>query len=193
MIEVELKAEIEHVEEMAAMLSQKWVRCSPIEKTTYKDRYFDKNEVLFKSEQELRIREIMSNDAFETKILLTYKNLPIDQESKSKEETQLYISDLKEGIKLLKNLGYKQRLCFEKECVNIQYWYGEYLLYITLAYLPKLQRSFIEIETLTDNAEEVAKLKKMLAGRLRALGVTQNQITNEYYTEAIREQRKFEV
>lgn len=189
MIEVELKAEIESVDQMVKSLSQKWVRCSPIKKTIYKDRYFDKNQELLQSERELRLREIISSDASETKFLLTFKDSPVDQESKSKEEAELLISDLEEGIKLLNNLNYKQYLCFKKECVNIHYWYGEYLLLITLAYLPELKRSFIEIETQTDSAAEVDKLKKMLTVRLRKLGIPQKQITNEYYTDIITRNR----
>ena len=190
MIEVELKAKIESIETMAETIASTWISCSPYENLIYRDHYFDDgSQTLSTSERELRIREINRPDNDTCQIQLTFKDSPLDEQSKSKEETELRISDVQEGVKLLKKLGYRQVLCFEKECVRCQYWYGEFLLSVTLAYVPELDTSFIEIETQTDSPGDVEKLKKMLAGRLHHLGIKSDQITNEYYTDAIKTHR----
>lgn len=186
--EVELKAILKdgQIEDIEKILENTY-KCNP-EICVYHDTYFDTiNKDLLKSEKELRLRKITI--AQTEKVLLTYKEPPFENISKSKIEHEIRVSSSKEASIILGHLGYIEDISFQKECTNFHVSYRAFEILVTLVKMRELEQDFIEAEVLTDDIDAITQVKEVLHEFLSLLNITPKQLTNEYYTDMVRHAR----
>ena len=186
--EVELKARLKtgQIENIEKILENTY-ECQP-EVCVYHDIYFDTtSKNLGGSEKELRLRKITSNKS-ET-ILLTYKEPPFDNISKSKIEHEVSVNSNEQAIVILEHLGYSADISFEKHCTNFRVVYQSLEIILTLVRMIELKRDFIEVEVQTAEANMVTQIYVCLHEFLLGLKVMPDQLTNEYYTDMVRQAR----
>tara|TARA_R110002020_G_scaffold363637_2_gene575923 strand:- start:1666 stop:2232 length:567 start_codon:yes stop_codon:yes gene_type:complete len=184
MLEVELKALVTNLDDLIKKLQV--FSSEPYVEINYEDIYFDQNNQLSKNEKELRLRKKYFPKKNESTFLLTYKDPPFDSFSRSKPEFETEIADLENGIAILEKLGYTISTEYEKHCKLFQVDYKNLHIEVTLATIPKLNQTFIEVESQTNQSTDTEQIFKILKNLLLDLGVNKNQWTNEYYIEAIK-------
>lgn len=190
MFEVELKAILKDKKSIAAIIES--YDFSSKEELSYESIYFDSNNTFSNSHRELRLRCIKDKRSSIIKNLITYKDPPFDVFSRSKPEIEIEINDLEESIALLKKLGYEKSLRFEKKCINYKLEYQGLELMITLAFVEELNQHFIEVESPTAHENEFEQRFTIIKTFLSEIGVKDEDLTNEYYTEAILKNRSNE-
>ena len=154
----------------------------------YDDSYFDTiSKDLSESEKELRLRKI-TIDKSET-ILLTYKEPPFDNISKSKVEHEVSVNSHEQAAVILEHLGYIAYISFQKQCTNFRVVERSLEIFVTLVRMIELKQDFIEVEVQTADAYSVTQINECLHEFLLGLKVMPDQLTNEYYTEMVRQAR----
>lgn len=155
------------------------------EPCAYYDTYFDTvNHDFANTEKELRLRKIVTGDK-ET-FFITFKDPPFDKISKSKNEHEIAVNDYDEANVLLKQLGFIIDISFKKHCHITQIQYCSYKITITLTDIEELPETFMEIEVLTPNSNDVRLIFPILHELLAKLKISPEQLTNEYYTDMVR-------
>lgn len=184
MIEAELKAHVHAPQDVIRNLEQ----YGPGHVETYHDTYYDDAEgSLTKRDSELRTRTVSS--PHDTRFVLTYKGATIDADSGSKPEHETRVTDPDAVQAMLIGLGYKPMIDFEKRCRNYEFEARGRTMLATLAYLPELDGTFLELETLIrDDADVHAALDDVRAV-LHDLGIKDADLTRQRYTEAVSAQR----
>ncbi len=190
MFEIEIKAHIENV--LLSSIREKINLLNPSkhEKVIYHDAYYDNKYHDFnKSEKELRIRKIISNDKTVAN-LFTFKESPFDAATKSKKEHEVSFSDYNTMTDILINLGFEKDIEFIKECENYYISYKGKDIAITIAFLPELKEYYIELEILSEFMDkDIKELKRLLLELLSDLTVSESCIIASYYTDLIVEKR----
>lgn len=192
MYEVELKAVLYNIESTLAAIETFDIISK--EEVIYDSIYFefDSDNKLTIDHKELRLRIIKDSNSKTSKTLLTYKDPPFDIFSRSKPEVEIEISNSADGIEILKKLGYQIMMRFEKRCTNINLMHQETELFITIAYVSELEQSFIEVESPTEFLKDIDHRFKVVRDFLTQIGIKDEELTNEYYTEAIMKKRSNE-
>ncbi len=190
MFEVELKAILKNKKSITATIES--YDFSSKEELSYESIYFDSNNTLSNSQRELRLRCIKDKRSSIIKNLITYKDPPFDVFSRSKPEIEIEINDLEKSIALLKKLGYEICLRFEKKCINYKLEYQGLELLITLAFVEELGQNFIEVESPTSDEKEFEHRFSIIKSFLSEIGIKDEDLTNQYYTEAILKNRSNE-
>lgn len=161
MIEVELKGYAD--EEIFEKVREKF---KFMRKEMHEDIYFQHPCRDFsKTDEALRIRIKRFNGHFES--FLTYKGPKVDNESKTRKEIEVVISDIDAYIDLLRSLGFKDVLTVVK--IREKY-YAEKGVTIALDEVEGLGK-FIEIEKLVRDEKSIEKEVKKLKNILKSLGV----------------------
>jgi len=174
------------IEDIAKILNHTY-KCHP-EKCVYRDTYFDTiSKDFFNSERELRLRKVIIDKA--ERILLTYKETPFDNASKSKCEYEIRVSSHEEASIILGNLGYTEDINFQKHCTNFQVKYRSLEILVTLVSMRELKQDFIEVEVQSDEADSINQIYEVLHEFLPLLEVASEQLTSEYYTDMVRNLR----
>jgi adenylate cyclase class 2 len=115
-IEAEVKARLARPADVRRQLDE--LASGTLE--VYRDRYFDTpDEALDRTGRELRLRTITS--ATGTRHVLTFKEPPVHEASRSKPEHETLVSDPGAVATTLGALGYPPLLAFTKECVNYRF------------------------------------------------------------------------
>lgn len=110
-MEVEVKAHVNNLKEIEDRLKK--LGAEKIEEIYQEDIYFNAPDRDFsKTDEALRIRKIENE---KTKIILTYKGPKIDKISKTREEVEVGIENLKNMVEILKFLGYKAVATIKKK------------------------------------------------------------------------------
>ncbi|ASA77205.1 class IV adenylate cyclase [Thermococcus sp. 5-4] len=117
------------------------------------------------TDEALRIRIRRFNGHFEA--FLTYKGPKIDQNSKTRMEIEVPISDPDKHTEILRNLGFEEVLTIEK---TREKYYVDKGIIIDLDEVNGLGK-FIEIEALAEGKEVVEETVKILREILESLGV----------------------
>ncbi|NJE09931.1 class IV adenylate cyclase [Thermococcus sp. MAR1] len=117
------------------------------------------------TDEALRIRVRRFNGHFEA--FLTYKGPKIDQNSKTRREIEVPISDPDKHTEILRNLGFEEVLTIEK---TREKYYVDKGIIIDLDDVNGLGK-FIEIEALADREEVVEETVMLLREILESLGV----------------------
>jgi adenylate cyclase class 2 len=190
MFEVELKAILKDNKSIAEVIESYEIKSK--EEQIYESFYFDTNDELINSQRELRLRCIKDKQSTIVKNLITYKDPPFDVFSRSKPEIEIEIEDLERTKMLLKKLGYEISLHFDKECINYKLDYQGLNLLITLAYVRELDQYYIEVESPTDDENKFEQRFNIIKSFLSEIGINEEDLTNEYYTEAILKKRSNE-
>ncbi|KUH32796.1 MULTISPECIES: class IV adenylate cyclase [Thermococcus] len=162
MIEVELKGYanddiFDHVREKFKLMRREY----------QEDTYFSHPCRDFsETDEALRIRVKKFNGHFEA--FLTYKGPKLDQESKTRREIEVPITDPDEHEQILNSLGFHEVMTVVK--VREKYYYDKGIV-ITLDNVEGLGK-FVEVETLVESEEEIEPAVKRLRGILNSIGVT---------------------
>ncbi|MFG2722725.1 class IV adenylate cyclase [Streptomyces sp. NPDC048416] len=180
MIEAELKARVHTPEAVVKRLDERTTGRAEVYQDTY---YDDPAGRLEGSDKELRVRTVHGTD--ETRTLLTYKGAKVDEASGSKPEHETWVSDPEAVHALLRGLGYVPVVAFEKRCRNYDFEANGRKMVATLVRVPEIDGTFVELETIVDEADVAAALGDVRAV-LRDLGIEEEDLTTELYTDAVR-------
>lgn len=180
MIEAELKAHVHAPQDVIRNLEQ----YGPGHVETYHDTYYDDAEgSLSERDAELRTRTVTS--PHDTRFVLTYKGAAIDQDSGSKPEHETRVTDPEAVHAMLTGLGYRPFIDYEKRCRNYEFDARGRRMLATLAYLPELDSTFLELETLIRNGDELSAALDDVRAVLHDLGIKDTDLTKERYTDAV--------
>jgi len=183
-IEAELKARVRD----RAGLHEQLRRLAPAEHSTYRDTYYDHpDRDLTAAGRELRLRIVETSG--QRRSLLTYKEAAVDAASGSKPEHETGIEDPSAIDVLLRGLGLEHLVAFEKHCTNYGFCAEGREMLATVVTVPELEGTFIELETMTDEGGTSAALSGIRAVLTR-LGITDDDLTTEQYTDAVLRSRK---
>jgi len=185
MIEAEVKARIRYPERVQALL-----RSRAAERLSrYRDTYYDRpGRPLTQSGQELRLR-VVDTDG-QRRSLLTYKAPAVDQKTGSKPETEIEVSDARGADEILLALGFSHLVAFAKNCANYSFTAAGRDILATLVTVPELDGTFIEIETLTADPDDVGPAIAAVRAVLGELGIASDDLTTELYTDAVMRARQ---
>lgn len=179
-VEAELKAHIREPEHVRAAL-----RALAAEQVSvYRDTYYDlPDRSLDTAGRELRVRVIDNVDG--RRAVLTYKAAAVHA-SGAKPEHETEIADPEIMDTILSALGYAELIAFTKSCRNYQFSRDGRDLLATLVHIPELDSAFLEIETIVPDADQVDAALTVIRSVLTDLGIGEDYLTTELYTDAVR-------
>ena len=179
MIEAELKARVRD----SGALRDRLRRLASEEISVYRDTYYDRpGRELTVQGRELRLRIIDTGDR--RRAVLTYKEPAVDAASGSKPEHETTVADASVIDVILRALGTEHLVMFDKHCANYRFTAKGRDMLATMVTVPEIDGVFIELETMTDEAALTAALADVRAV-LDELGVREDDLTTELYTEAV--------
>lgn len=181
MIEAELKAIVRDPDRVHRLLSE---RAEGV-RSTYADRYFDfPDGRLTEEDRELRVRTV-TDGAGSVRVVLTYKEPPVDDASGSKPEHETTAADAEVLVAVLGALGAVEVIAFSKHCVNYRFdAHGREML-ATVVQVPELAgRTFIELETIA-RPDDVSAALDAVRAVLTELGIETGDLTTDTYTDAV--------
>ncbi len=117
------------------------------------------------TDEALRIRIKRFNGHFEA--FITYKGPKIDENSKTRKEIEVPISDPDKHLEILESLGFEEVLTIEK---TREKYYADKGIVISLDEVEGLGK-FIEIEALSNDTESITATVNRLKKILKDLGV----------------------
>jgi adenylate cyclase class 2 len=183
MIEAELKARLTDPGAVRASLAAR----ATAEQATYRDTYFDTPaEQLDRTGRELRLRSIDSGGR--VRHLLTFKEPAVDAVSGSKPEHESTIGNREAVDVTLRALGYQPLVELTKECENYRLSAAGRNFLATIVRVPEIDGTFLEVETMAD-VKDVEQALAAVRDVLVQLGVGEDELTAELYTEAVRAAR----
>lgn len=183
-VEAELKARVADPDTVRARLQER----ADEQVQTYRDRYFDwPSGRLDGQGYEVRLR-VVDTDTTRT-TLLTFKE-PAVHASGSKPEHETTLADGEPVAALVGALGLVQRIAFEKHCRNYRFTEHGRELLATLVHVPELNGTFLEVETIVPNEAEVSAGLDAVRAVLDSLGLGDDDLTTEQYTDAVAAQRR---
>lgn len=182
MIEAELKARVHTPETVLRLLEERATGRAEVYRDTY---YDDAGGGLEAKDQELRVRTVHGPQ--DTRTVLTFKDAKVDEASGSKPEHETGVADAAAVHAMLRGLGYVPVIAFEKRCRNYEFEARPPDL-ATLVRVPEADGTFLELETLVDEAEVSAALADV-RGVLEELGIHEGDLTRELYTDAVAARR----
>jgi adenylate cyclase, class 2 len=178
-IEAGLKARVRDPEQVREQLGE----LAAGENSTYHDTYYDwPGGQLTSAGRELRLRVVET--AGRHQALLTYKDQAVDAASGSKPEHETEVSAAAAVDAVLRGLGLVCLVAFDKQCTNYRFVAQGRDMLATVVQVPELDGTFLELETMTDEAAIRAALADVRAV-LHQLGITDDGLTTEQYTEAV--------
>ncbi|MDX3523864.1 class IV adenylate cyclase [Streptomyces scabiei] len=182
MIEAELKARVRAPEAVARVLAG-WGEGRA---ETYQDTYYDLPDGSLRGrDEELRLRFTADHGTGERRTLLTFKAAAVDEASGSKPEYETRVGDSQIAHAILRRLGYEPAIVFEKRCRSHSFEaYGRRML-ATLVRVPELDGTFLEVESLVREEDEVAGALDDIRAVLRDLGIAPEDLTRESCTDAV--------
>jgi adenylate cyclase class 2 len=183
-IEAELKARVRDPAALAGRLR----RLASGETSLYRDTYYDRpGGELTAQGRELRVRVVETGSV--RRAVLTYKEPPADAASGSKPEHETVIADPAVADTILRALGMEHLVTFEKHCTNYRFTTQGRDLLATVVTVPEIHGTFLELETLADETELSHALADARAV-LRDLGIPDDDLTTEQYTDAVLRTRR---
>lgn len=184
MIEAELKARVPDREALVELLD-KLTEGRP---EVYRDTYYDTaDRALEARDAELRVRTVESADGT-ARTVLTYKSAAVDTASGSKPEHETAVTDPDAVHAVVRGLGYTPVIAFSKHCLNYAVTVRGREMLATVVQVPEIDGVFVEVETMTGPgglAGALADVRAFLAG----LGIGEEALTRELYTDAVRARR----
>ncbi|MGH3928799.1 MAG: class IV adenylate cyclase [Pseudonocardiaceae bacterium] len=190
-IEAELKARVRDPDRVRGLLRQRAAE----QHSVYSDVYFDTpDRALTRAGRELRVREVAvstsHDDDAARQTLLTYKDAPVHAASGSKPETETTVGDANALRAVFTALGFEVVISFQKRCRNYRFTAAGRPLLATLAFVPELDETFIEIESIVETDTAVDPVLETIREVLGTLGIDRNDETTEAYTEAVATHRE---
>jgi adenylate cyclase, class 2 len=179
LIEAELKARVRD----PATLRDRLRRLASEEISLYRDTYYDRpGRDLTAQGRELRVRVMETSGV--RRAVLTYKEPAADAASGSKPEHETKIADPAVVDEILRALGLEHLVAFDKHCANYRFTAKGRDMLAAVVTVPEIDGTFPELETLTDETDLAAALGDVRA-ILGELGIGQDDLTTEQYTDAV--------
>ncbi|WP_049653653.1 class IV adenylate cyclase [Kitasatospora sp. MY 5-36] len=180
-IEAELKAVVRDPERVLARLEEQY---GAGRAEVYRDTYYDAPDgSLTGADRELRVRTVHGPD--DTVTLLTYKGARVDEASGSKWEAETRVEDAEAVHEIIRGLGFTPRIRFEKRCRNHAFERDGRRFLATLVRVPELDATFIEVETAAAAEDGLAAALDTVRAVLADLGIGDDDLTTELYTDAV--------
>ncbi len=186
MIEAELKARVERPARVMAALEAR----APGVVEVYHDTYYDLPDgSLTAGDRELRVRTVRGPDG--TRSVVTYKEPRVDERSGSKPEYETRVDEPAAVHAMLRGLGFRPCVEFEKHCRNHRFRAAGRSMLATLVRVPEIDGDgvWIELETQAGQDDLDAALAAVRAV-LGELGIGDGDLTTEQYTDAVAAHRK---
>jgi adenylate cyclase class 2 len=194
MIEVEVKVQISD----PALMRKKFEENQGVYKFSliHEDTYYNMPKGLrdFKQTDEaLRLRKSRRFDKQshekiqDIEYYITYKGKKIDSITKTREEIDIKIEDIKKMNKMLDSLGFRKVFTVKKEREFYEFIFKNYHIEALIDYIPTLEQYFIEVEYLTDSKEKVDESKELLFNFLSIFGIQKEDSITKSYLELILE------
>ncbi|MGI5217840.1 class IV adenylate cyclase [Nocardia sp. CA-290969] len=185
MIEAEYKAELTTPDRVRAALRE---RATPIA-VSYWDTYYDTPDNRFDgSGRELRLRTVQDSTGRQWH-LLTFKAPAVDTETGSKPEFETSVADRDAMQDIIFQLGFRPSISFTKRCENFEFTTAGRSMLATIAEVPEIAGTFLELETRTEESDLPLALED-LRTVLAELGISPGELTNKLYTDAVRQARR---
>lgn len=179
-VEAELKARVRDVVAVRTALATRAVQ----RRAVYHDTYFDAPDQGFMADgYELRLRSVETGDS--VRHVLTFKAPTVDEASGSKPEHETAVADRDATHQIVLGLGYSVAIEFTKNCENFEFSDNGYDMLATLVTVPELDGTFLEVETIVPSANELPDALDAVRRVLATLGITDNDLTTELYTDAV--------
>jgi adenylate cyclase class 2 len=157
---------------------------APVERVVYRDTYFDDGRRgLAEGGRELRVRTVSGGGR--KRHLLTFKDPAVDVASGSKPELETTVADRDVVEEVLARLGQEPVISYSKECENYRFRAGGREVLATVVRVAELTGTFLELETLVGDESGVPEALAELRRVLGELGVSEEELTTEIYTEAV--------
>lgn len=183
-IEAELKARLADAGKVRAALDQR----ARGEKAVYRDTYYDTPGLdLEHTGRELRLRTIETPDA--TRHVLTFKEPAVDDASGSKPEYETTVATPSAIAHIVQALGYRPSIELTKDCENYRFAVGGRDFVATVVQVPEIEGTFLEVETMAPE-DQVGEALRAVKSLMLDFGVSDQELTNELYTDAVREARR---
>jgi adenylate cyclase, class 2 len=184
MIEAELKARVRDPVDLHSRLRT----LATAEHSTYHDTYYDRpDRDLTNTGRELRLRTVQENG--QQRSLVTFKAPAVDAASGSKPEYETRIEGRSAIDAMLRGLGLEPIVAFEKHCTNYRFTAEGRNMVATVVTVPELDGTFLELETMTAEDGIAAALADIRVVLTR-LGITDDDLTSELYTDAVMRRRQ---
>ena len=184
-IEAEIKARVRDPERVRALLQSRAAE----QLSRYRDIYYDlPGHELTREGRELRLRVVES--ASQQRCLLTYKDPAVDEETGSKPETETTVGDARAADIIMLSLGFIHLVAFEKHCANYVFTASGRDMLATLVTGPELDGTFIEVETMTADPNDLAPALSAVRAVLGELRIPDSDLTTELYTDAVMRRRQ---
>jgi adenylate cyclase, class 2 len=182
-VEAELTAVLREPARVRAELAK---RADP-EVSVYADTYFDRpDRSMDAAGYELRVRTITTHGA--SRAVVTYKEPEVGG-SRSKPEHETIVGDARVMHTIFTGLGLVELIAFEKHCDNYQFSVRGRDLLATVVQIPDLDgQTFVEVETMAE-PDDVPTALAVVRGVLLELGVTDEDLTTESYTDRVAARR----
>lgn len=179
-VEAELTAVVRDPEQVRARLAER----ATVERSTYSDTYYDwPDHSLDADGFELRARTITTGS--EARVVLTYKQPPVDVDSRSKPEHETEVGDAAVLHEVFTGLGLAELISFKKHCENYRFSAQGRDLLATVVEIPELDgRVFIELETMAE-PDDVADALDVVRAVLVGLDVTDEDAVTDSYTDMV--------
>jgi adenylate cyclase class 2 len=179
LIEAELKARVHD----PVALRDRLRRLASEEISLYRDTYYDRpGRDLTTQGRELRVRVMETSGV--RRAVLAYKEPAADAASGSKPEHETKVADAAVVDEILRALGLEHLVAFEKHCANYRFTARGRDMLATVVTVPEIDGTFVELETLADEAGLTAALGDVRAV-LGELGIAKDDLTTEQYTDAV--------
>jgi len=179
-VEAELTAVVRDPERVRAKLAER----AKTETIVYADTHYDRpDHSMDRDGYELRVRTITTGD--NRRFVLTYKEPPVDEASRSKPEHETTVADPDVMGTNFDGLGLVELISLEKHCDNYRFTADGSDMLATVVTIPELNgQTFIELETMTepdDLKDALAPVRVVLDD----LGVTEDNALTESYTDMV--------
>ncbi|ACU71729.1 adenylyl cyclase CyaB [Catenulispora acidiphila DSM 44928] len=183
-IEAELKARVGDPQTVRAGLASR----ADVTQAVYHDTYYDRaGDGFMSGGRELRLRTIETQDS--VRHLLTFKAPAVDEASGSKPEFETEVADPEAVAAILEGLGYRPALTFSKRCENFEFEHDGHPMLATLVTVPEIEGTFLEVETVVEQEDGLSAALDAVRGVLHELGINDDDLTTELYTDAVKRSR----
>jgi adenylate cyclase class 2 len=118
---------------------------------------------------------------------ITYKGKKFDTITKTREEIDIRIEDIKKMKILLDSLGFQEVFTVKKERELYEFKFKNSQIGALIDYLPSLNQHFIEVECLTESKEKLDESRELLFNFLSLFGIQKEDSITQSYLELILE------
>ena len=200
MIEVEIKVRISDPALMKKRFkeNQGTYKFSLIHEDTYYNmpkglRDFKQTDEALRLRKSSRFDKSNHEDIQDIEYFIAYKGRKIDTLTKTREEIDIKIEDIKKMKDILELLGFQEVLTVKKEREYYAFNFKNYHIDALIDYLPILKQHFIEVEYFAKSYEEIEDSKQVLFDFLSIFNIKRGESIIKSYLELILEKSEEKV